>query len=399
MHTSQSIHAGIPFTFVVFRGMLAAASLVSASTLTWIVSKTQPDMSIRVTIQMVAGLLALLLAGLAASIVKRRGGPTLVAILVAAAIPLPWFMSWLVTHPQISAYALLGYGLAVALIDAFAVPAQEALQNHLFSRASHARATKTTGVQVRSGTQFVARILLWASLATGAIGINGVGAARATFLTEMSLLCSFLVVTLLLRRIKQIDTTQSAINTATSEKRSLAPIFWLEFCLNGFFLGALMLPKTLPTSDLSTMNWVLALGGLGSLLGTISARVSPTFLWMIIVADLVTASVTFSQTSTAAIAVGWFFMSFCYGAFDTVFARAVQAGHYQQTAEQASFRRLLMNGLRPFTMFLIIKAQALLGIGDREIVFWSLGLTVAILIPFAVIQWNRINETIADARG
>lgn len=391
--------------FACFLGVLAAVLQVTRSNLTWLVAQTQPTMSLRVVLQMISGVLAITLAPLAATIVKRLGGARLVAVLAFLVVPLSVGMSLVAAGGSVLVRHILTYGIAIAFIQAFSYPAHEDFLNRLVGLHSDPAGNKAIVVRLRNSIQFVGRIVIWIGLALGALTVIGVAAARSTYLLEAVFMGVFgLVVITLLQR----GGSSSVASGNARPKASLAEnvdkepwqwnhpllgVFALEFALNCFFLGALMLPRLLPDKSLATLYYVMSGGALGAILGTVLTRMTRLSLWGFVLLDILMVLFTYSQHSTLAIGIGWFLANICYGATDTIFARAVQAGTSDRTANLASLRRVLMAGILNFTLFGIVQIQGYFKLSDRQICFISVCLTF-LLVSLCWMKRRWINKAL-----
>lgn len=391
--------------FACLQGVLAAVVQVTRSNLTWLVAQTQPTMSLRVILQMISGVLAIALAPLAAATAKRLGGAWLVAVLAFLVIPLSIVMSFVAASGSVLVKHILTYGIAIAFIQAFSYPAHEDFLNRLVGSQPNSSEKKAPVVRLRNSIQFVGRIVIFIGLAIGALTITGVAAARSTYLVEAVFMGVFglIVITFLQRRGSQSLASGNTRPTISQHgnvakepwqwNHPLLGVFALEFALNCFFLGALMLPRLLPDKSLTTLYYVLTGGALGAMLGTLLTRMTRMSLWGFILLDILAVLFTYSQQSTLAIGVGWFLANICYGATDTIFARAVQAGTSDRTANLASLRRVLMAGTLNFTLFGIVQAQGYFGLSDRQICFVSICLTV-LLVGFCWVKRRWINRAL-----
>lgn len=391
--------------FACLQGVLAAVVQVTRSNLTWLVAQTQPTMSLRVILQMISGVMAITLAPLAAAAAKRLGGAWLVMVLAFLVVPLSIVMSFVAASGSVLVKHILTYGIAIAFIQAFSYPAHEDFLNRLVGADPDSSENKAPVVRLRNSIQFVGRIVIFIGLAIGALTITGVAAARSTYLVEAVFMGVFgLIVVTFLRRggaqpfasgNTRPDISQHA-NVAKEPwqwNHPLLGVFALEFALNCFFLGALMLPRLLPDKSLTTLYYVLSAGALGAMLGTLLTRMTGMSLWGFVLLDIMAVLFTYSQQSTLAIGVGWFLANICYGATDTIFARAVQAGTSDRTANLASLRRVLMAGMLNFTLFGIIQAQGYFGFSDRQICFVSVCLTI-LLVGFCWMKRQWINRAL-----
>lgn len=391
--------------FACLQGVLAAIVQVTRSNLTWLVAQTQPTMSLRVILQMISGVLAIMLAPLAAATAKRLGGAWLVAVLAFLVIPLSIVMSLVAAGGSVLVQHILTYGIAIAFIQAFSYPAHEDFLNRLIGSQPDPSESKAPVVRLRNSIQFVGRTVIFIGLAIGALAITGVAAARSTYLVEAVFMGVFgLVVVTFLQRGSLQSTASDNTRPKTSQHENAAKepwqwnhpllgVFALEFALNCFFLGALMLPRLLPDKSLTTLYYVLAGGALGAMLGTFLTRMTKMSLWGFVLLDILAVLFTYSQQSTLAIGVGWFLANICYGATDTIFARAVQAGTNARTANLASLRRVLMAGALNFTLFGMVQAQGYFGLSDRQICLVSICFTV-LLVGFCWMKRQWINQAL-----
>jgi hypothetical protein len=380
-------------------------------------------MMLRIAVQLIAGLCAITLAAPAAFVAKRFGGAMLVAALAILTCPLPITMARFVSKGAVPVWWIVEYGLVLAVLESFTVPAQEAVQNRLIPDSFDGPAAKQMAAKLRNGVNFAGRVAIWCALAFGALDLTGTVAAQATYVFETFLLISFAVVVAVAARalpnaavvskITELATVAAPFepvhdwpvedNSGKGEepwqwRHPLVILFLIEFALNAVFLGALMLPRILPDKRLSVMNWILAAGAIGSFLGASVAKTSKEQLWAAIILDLIATSVTFQCHATLTIAAGWVVMSFCYGAFDTLFYRTVLSGMSSRSANLASLRRFLMNGLRPFTMFVMLQLQAFWFLSERQVVQLSTGIS-AILIAGCWLKRSEINKAISNVQS
>jgi len=391
--------------FACLQGVLAAVVQVTRTNLTWLVAQTQPTMSLRVVLQMISGVLAITLASVAAATAKRFGGAWLVAALAFLVIPLSVGMSVVAADGSVLVRHILTYGIAIAFIQAFSYPAHDNFLNRLVALYADPVRNKAIVVRLRNSIQFVGRIVIWIGLAIGALTVVGVAAARSTYLLEAVFMGVFgLVVVALLRRggsplAASVIAGPKASQTGNVAKEPwqwnhpLLGVFALEFALNCFFLGILMLPRLLPDKNLATLYYVLSGGALGAMLGAVLTRMTRLSLWGFVLLDILTVLFTYSQHSTIAIGIGWFLANVCYGATDTIFARAVQAGTSDRTANLASLRRLLMAGLLNFTLFGIVQVQVHFELSDRQICFVSICLT-SLMVSLCWMKRRWINQAL-----
>jgi hypothetical protein len=393
--------------FVCFQGILVAVIAVTRSNLTWLVAQTQTTMSLRVVLQMISGVLAISLAPFAAALAKRFGGAGLVALLALLVVPLSIQMSLAAADGSVLIGHIMTYGIAIAFIQAFSSPAHEEFLSRLVGRHPDAINNKALVIRLRNIIQFFGRIGIWVGLAIGAVTVVGVAAAQSTYLLEAVFMSCFAFIVFIFLRKKGIPAAKSnykedspALENTKREpwqwNHPLLGVFALEFSLNCFFLGALMLPKLLPDKSLSTLYYVMAAGALGSILGTLITRMTKLSLWGFVVLDILMLLFTYSMNSTFAIGVGWFLANLCYGATDTIFARAVQSGTSDRTANLASLRRVLMAGLLNFTLFGIVKAQEYLAFSERQICYISLLLT-STLVGLCWLKRDWINRAFEEA--
>jgi hypothetical protein len=386
--------------FACLQGMLAAVTQVVRSNLTWLVAQTQPTMSLRVVLQMISGVLAISLAPLAAATAKRLGGSWLVATLAFLVVPLSIGMSYVASGGSVLVMHILTYGIGVAFIQAFAFSAHEEFLCGLVGKRDDPARNKAIVIRLRNAIQFVGRVLIWMALAIGALTVSGVAAAKNTYLLEAVVLTvfGFIVVTLLRKGNSNRKQHEASALTAPSSEpwqwnHPLLGVFVLEFSLNCFFLGALMLPRLLPDKSLSTLYYVMAAGGVGAILGTLLTRMTTVSLWGFVLLDIITVLFTYTQRSTIGIALGWCLANVCYGATDTIFARAVQAGTSDRAANLASIRRLLMAGFLNFTLYGIVRAQGFFELSERQICFISIALT-SLLVSLCWLKRKWINQAL-----
>ncbi|HEY6803081.1 MAG TPA: hypothetical protein VI306_05820 [Pyrinomonadaceae bacterium] len=399
--SQQRLNFSVPraaLTFACLQGALAAVTQVVRSNLTWLVAQTQPTMSLRVVLQMISGLLAISLAPLAAATAKRLGGSRLVATLAFLVVPLSLGMSWVAAGGSMLVRNILIYGIGVAFIQTFSFSAHEEFLSSLVGQQNDRARNKAIVIKLRNAIQFIGRVVIWIALAIGALTVTGVAAAKNTYLLEAVFLIVFGVVVLTLRKkTNRQEREATPLDAPAGEpwqwNHPLLGVFVLEFSLNCFFLGALMLPRLLPDKSLSTLYYVMAIGGVGSILGTLFTRMTPRSLWGFILLDIITILFTYSQQSTMGIAFGWGLANMCYGATDTIFARAVQAGTSDRAANLASIRRLLMAGFLNFTLYGIVKAQGFFVLSERQICFVSIALT-SLLVSFCWLKRKWINQAL-----
>lgn len=380
---------------------------VTRTNLTWLVAQTQTTMSLRVVLQMISGILALSLAPPAAALAKRFGGAGLVALLALLVVPLSVQMSLAAAGGSVLISHIMTYGIAVAFIQAFSSPAHEGFLNRLVGRHNDSINNKALVIRLRNSIQFFGRIGIWIGLAIGSVTIVGVAAAQTTYLLEAVVMAGFALTVFIFLRKKGISDANLSpkegqlISGNTKREpwqwnHPLLGVFALEFSLNCFFLGALMLPKLLPDKSLSTLYYVMSAGALGSILGTLITRMTKLSLWGFVALDILMLLFTYSMKSTFAIGVGWTLANLCYGATDTIFARAVQSGTSDRTANLASVRRMLMAGLLNFTLFGLVKFQEYLNISEREICYISIILT-SILVGTCWLKRGWVNRAFEEA--
>lgn len=393
--------------FVCFQGILVAVVAVTRTNLTWLVAQTQTTMSLRVVLQMISGILAISLAPSAAALAKRFGGAGLVALLALLVVPLSVQMSLAAAGGSVLISHIMTYGIAIAFIQAFSSPAHEEFLNRLVGRHPDSIKNKALVIRLRNTIQFFGRIGIWVGLAIGAVSIVGVAAAKSTYLLEAVFMSGFAFIVFIFLRKKGIPAPtenykEESLVVENIKKEPwqwnhpLLGVFALEFSLNCFFLGALMLPKLLPDKSLSTLYYVMAAGALGSILGTLVTRMNKLSLWSFVVLDILMLLFTYSMSSTFAIGVGWFLANLCYGATDTIFARAVQSGTSGRSANLASLRRVLMAGFLNFTLFGLVKTQEYLEFSERQICYISILLT-STLVGLCWLKREWINRAFEEA--
>lgn len=356
-------------------------------------------MSLRVVLQMISGCLAICLAPVAAATAKRLGGSWLVATLAFLVVPLSVGMSIVASGGSVLVMHILTYGIGVAFIQAFSFSAHEEFLNSLVGQREDPAGNKAIVIRLRNAIQFIGRVLIWIALALGALTVSGVAAAKNTYLLEAIFMTvfGFIVVTLLRKRSSVREREVSEVKVKSGEpwqwNHPLLGVFVLEFSLNCFFLGALMLPRLLPDKSLSTLYYVMAAGGVGAMLGTLLTRMTTLSLWGFVLLDILTVLFTYTQRSTIGIAIGWCLANVCYGATDTIFARAVQAGTSDRAANLASIRRLLMAGFLNFSLYGIVRAQGFFELSERQICFISIGVT-SLLVSLCWLKRKWINKAL-----
>ncbi|PWU19907.1 MAG: hypothetical protein C5B50_05605 [Verrucomicrobia bacterium] len=359
-------------------------------------------MSLRVILQMISGCVAIAFAPIAASVAKRLGGSRLVSGLAIMIVPFSIFMALAAGEGKVTVSRILLYGIGIALIQAFSFPANEEFLCRLVLQSNSEVIFKTLAVKIRNFVQFIGRIVIWIGLAFGVLSLTGVSAATSTYRFEAGFMLVFSSAVLGFlgggARLKAPPENPVAARLFEMKEpwrwnHPLVSVLALEFSLNCFFMGALMLPRLLPDKSLTTLYYVMSLGALGAMLGTHVSKMAKVSLWTFVFLDIVTALFTYCQRSSVTIALGWCLANICYGATDTIFARAVQAGTSDRTANLASLRRVLMAGGVNFTIFGIVQLQRTLALSDRIICLLSSALTV-LTVTVCWLNRRTINQAL-----